>query len=260
MPPFMPRHPDVAALTAHEAGRQNATLTLIASENYASTAVLDAAGSALTNKYANGYPGFRDYPGCEVCDAIEDLARERLCHLFGADRANVQPYSGSVANLAVYCAVLNPGDRILSMRMEDGGHHTHGSPDHLSGRLYSAERYGVDPATGLLDYAEIAAAARREKPDLLICGASFYPRRIDFRAFAEIAEDTGARCLADIAHLAGLIAGGQHPSPVGAVPLITTTTHKTLRGPRGGGRGMIRPAVSVWAPPRPPPGVWGRRR
>jgi glycine hydroxymethyltransferase len=228
------RDPDVATLSARETGRQNATLTLIASENYASPAVLDAAGSALTNKYVDGYPGARDYPGCEVCDAVEDLARHRLCRLFGVDHANVQPYSGSVANLAVYCAVLNPGDRILSMRTGDGGHHTHGSPEHLSGRLYRAEHYGVDPATGLLDYAEVAAAARRTKPDLLICGASFYPRTIDFSAFAEIAEETGALCLADIAHIAGLIAGREHPSPAGAVPLITTTTHKTLRGPRGG--------------------------
>jgi glycine hydroxymethyltransferase len=234
MPPDMSSDPDVAALIARETERQNATLTLIASENYASRAVLDAAGSALTNKYADGYPGIRDYPGCEVCDAVEALARERLCRLFGADHANVQPYSGSVANLAVFGAVLRPGDRILSLAVADGGHHTHGSPDHIAGRLYGAEHYGVDPSTGLLDYAEIAAIARREQPDLLICGGSFYPREIDFGAFAEIAEETGALCLADIAHLAGLIAGQQHPSPVGAIPLVTTTTHKTLRGPRGG--------------------------
>ncbi|MDG6257691.1 MAG: serine hydroxymethyltransferase [Methanomicrobiaceae archaeon] len=234
MPPITAHDPEVAALIARETARQNAALTLVASENYASHAVLAAAGSALTNKYADGYPGARDYPGCEVCDDIETLARERLCRLFGAGHANVQPYSGSVANLAVYCALLNPGDRILSMKVEDGGHHTHGSPEHLSGRLYRAARYGVDPATGLLDYAEIAAAVRREQPALLICGGSFYPRTIDFGAFAEIADEAGTLCLADIAHLAGLIAGGQHPSPAGAVPLITTTTHKTLRGPRGG--------------------------
>lgn len=226
--------PATAEAVRAERRRQHETVTLIASENYASPAVLEAAGTILTNKYVDGVPGAREYMGCGHCDTIEELARGRLCTLFETEYANVQPYSGSVANLAVYLAALRPGDRILSHATGDGGHHTHGSPDHISGRLYDAARYEVDPETGLLDYAEIADIARRVRPHLLICGASAYPRTIDFAAFGEIAEEVGAAGLADIAHIAGLIAAGVHPSPAGRQEWITTTTHKTLRGPRGG--------------------------
>jgi glycine hydroxymethyltransferase len=234
MSPLFSTDPHTNALVLSEQQRQRETLTLIASENYASPAVLEAAGTVCTNKYADGVPGNRDYPGCGPCDGIEDLARQRLCTLFGTEYSNVQPYSGSVANIAVFLATLKPGDTLLSMSVEDGGHPTHGSTENLSGRLYPAVRYGVDPVSGLIDEAEIAALAKKERPKMLICGASSYPRRIDFRAFAEIAEETGALCLADIAHVAGLIAAGVYPSPGGRIPLITTTTHKTLRGPRGG--------------------------
>ncbi len=232
--------PITAGAIRAEAARQHETVTLIASENYASPAVLEAAGTILTNKYVDGVPGARDYMGCEHCDTIERLARDRICALFGTEYANVQPYSGSLANLAVYFAALRPGDRILSLAVGDGGHHTHGSPDHISGTLYDAVRYGIDPDTGLPDYAEIAAIARRVRPHLLISGASAYPRTIDFAVFGEIAEDCGAEGLADIAHIAGLIAAGLHPSPAGHQEWITTTTHKTLRGPRGGAVMCIR--------------------
>jgi glycine hydroxymethyltransferase len=234
MSPLFSTDPQAGALVLSEQKRQRETLTLIASENYASPAVLEAAGTVFTNKYADGVPGHRDYPGCGPSDEIEELARQRLCALFGPEHANVQPYCGSIANIAVFLATLRPGDTLLSMSVEDGGHPTHGSPENLSSRLYPAVRYGVDPASGLIDEAEIAALAKKERPKMLICGASSYPRRIDFRAFAEIAEETGALCLADIAHVAGLIAAGVYPSPGGRIPLITTTTHKTLRGPRGG--------------------------
>jgi len=232
--------PITAEALRAEAARQQETVTLIASENYASPAILEATGSILTNKYVDGVPGARDYMGCEHCDTIERLARDRICALFGTEYANVQPYSGSVANLAVFFAALRPGDTIMSLAVGDGGHHTHGSPDHISGRLYDAVRYGIDPATGLPDYAEIAAIARRVRPHLLISGASAYPRTLDFAAFGEIAEECGAEGLADIAHIAGLIAAGVHPSPAGHQEWVTTTTHKTLRGPRGGAVMCIR--------------------
>jgi glycine hydroxymethyltransferase len=226
--------PKTARIVEAEAQRQAHGITLIASENYASRAILEAAGTVFTNKYVDNTPGHRDYPCCAWADEIEVLARDRLCHLFGADHANVQPYCGSAANMAVLFATLSPGDTIMSLKVEDGGHHTHGSAENFSGRLYNAVRYGVDPETGLLDYEVIADLARKTKPAMLICGASMYPRTIDFRLFAEIAEDCNALCLADVAHIAGLIAAGFHPSPVGHIPLVTMSTHKTLRGPRGG--------------------------
>ncbi len=226
--------PDVAAIIEKERLRQLNGLELIASENIVSKRVLEAMSSIMTNKYAEGYPGKRYYGGCEFHDMVENLARDRLCSLFGAEHANVQPHSGSQANQAVYFAYLNHKDRIMSQSLTQGGHLSHGSRVSITGRWYSIFHYGVDPETEMLDYAAIEEMARIVRPNLIICGASAYPREIDFKAFQEIAETVDARCMADIAHIAGLCATGHHNSPVGVVDVVTTTTHKTLRGPRGG--------------------------
>lgn len=226
--------PEIAALIEKERLRQTNGLELIASENVVSKAVLETAGSILTNKYAEGYPGKRYYGGCEYYDIIENLAKDRLCNLFGAEHANVQPHSGSGANMAVYFATINHGDKIMSMKLSEGGHLSHGSPVSFSGKRYNVVQYGVDHETEVLDYAALAEMARKEKPQMIVCGASAYPREIDFKAFGEIAEDVGAYCVADIAHIAGLVATGLHNSPIDVLPFTTTTTHKTLRGPRGG--------------------------
>jgi glycine hydroxymethyltransferase len=226
--------PAVFAAIKQEEGRQNDKLELIASENVVSHAVLEAQGSVLTNKYAEGYPGKRYYGGCEYVDIVETLAIERAKQLFGVEHANVQPHSGASANIAVFSAFLQPGDTILGMRLDQGGHLTHGSPVNFSGKFYDAHFYGVDAETGLIDYDECARVAREVKPKMITSGASAYPRIIDFPRLRAIADEVGALLLADIAHIAGLVAAGEHPSPVGYAHIVTTTTHKTLRGPRGG--------------------------
>jgi glycine hydroxymethyltransferase len=226
--------PEVAAVIAGEARRQRDGLELIASENYTSRAVLEAQGSLLTNKYAEGYPGNRYYGGCECVDLAENLARERAKQLFGAAYANVQPHSGTQANMAVYFTFLKPGDTVLGMNLSHGGHLTHGSPVNFSGQLYNFVAYGVDPKTEMLDYDQIADIARRERPRMITVGASAYSRAIDFARFREIADSVGAFLFADIAHPAGLIAKGLLPSPLPHAHVVTSTTHKTLRGPRGG--------------------------
>jgi len=226
--------PEIATIIDKETERQINGLELIASENVVSRAVLEATGSIMTNKYAEGYPGKRYYGGCEFHDMAENLARDRVCKLFGAEHANVQPHSGSQANMAVYFTVLKPKDRILSMNLSQGGHLSHGSPVNFSGIIYDAHQYGVDLKTETMDYGNIADMAKKIRPNIIVCGASAYPRNIDFKAFAEISEDVGAYCVADIAHIAGLCATGIHQSPVGLTTFTTSTTHKTLRGPRGG--------------------------
>lgn len=226
--------PEVAAAIHAEENRQRSNLELIASENYASRAVLEAQGCVMTNKYAEGYPGKRYYGGCENVDVVEDLARERAKQLFGAEHANVQPHSGTQANMAVYFTVLEPGDTILAMDLAHGGHLSHGSPRNFSGKLYNVVSYGVDRETERIDYDALARTAQEHKPKLILAGATVYPRVIDFDRFAEIAESVGAIFMADIAHIAGLVATGLHPSPVPTADFVTTTTHKTLRGPRGG--------------------------
>ncbi|MCX6695233.1 MAG: serine hydroxymethyltransferase [Candidatus Altiarchaeota archaeon] len=225
--------PDVKRAVDGEIVRQNDGLELIASESYASMAVLEAMSSVMTNKYAEGYPHKRYYGGCEFVDVAEDLAVERAKKLFGAEHVNVQPHSGTQANMAVYLSVLNYGDTILGLNLSHGGHLSHGHPVNFSGRLYKPEYYQVSEKTGMLDMSEVASVARRVKPKLIICGYSAYPRTVDFKAFREIADEVGAFLMADIAHIAGLIAAGVHPSPVKYADFITTTTHKTLRGPRG---------------------------
>jgi len=226
--------PAIADIIEKERLRQVNGLELIASENVVSHAVLEAMGSIMTNKYAEGYPGKRYYGGCEFHDMAENLARDRLKKLFGAEHANVQPHSGTQANMAVYFATIKLGDKILSMKLNQGGHLSHGSPVSFTGKFYQVAQYGVDEKTEMLDYATVAEQAKKEKPQIIVCGASAYPRTIDFKAFQEIADDVGAICMADIAHIAGLVATGQHPTSVGVVNYTTTTTHKTLRGPRGG--------------------------
>jgi glycine hydroxymethyltransferase len=226
--------PAIADLIRHEAQRQRDVLRLIPSENYASSAVAAASASCLANKYSEGYPGKRYYQGQVNVDAVEQLAIDRARALFGAEHANVQPYSGSPANLAVYFGLLQTGDRILSMSLPHGGHLTHGWNVTISGRLHDVKQYGVRAEDHRIDYAEVRRMALEHKPRMLICGASAYPRILDFAAFAEIAREVGALLLADIAHIAGLVAGGAHPSPVPYADVVTTTTHKTLRGPRGG--------------------------
>jgi glycine hydroxymethyltransferase len=226
--------PAIADIIEKERLRQVNGLELIASENVVSHAVLEAMGSIMTNKYAEGYPGKRYYGGCEFHDMAENLARDRLKKLFGAEHANVQPHSGTQANMAVYFATIKLGDKILSMKLNQGGHLSHGSPVSFTGKFYQVAQYGVDEKTEMLDYATVAEQAKKEKPQIIVCGASAYPRTIDFKAFQEIADDVGAICMADIAHIAGLCATGQHPNSVGVVNYTTTTTHKTLRGPRGG--------------------------
>lgn len=226
--------PQVAGAIAQELKRQQSHLELIASENFVSPAVLSAMGSVLTNKYAEGYPGRRYYGGCEWVDVVENLARERACTLFKAEHANVQPHSGSQANTAVYLGVLKPGDTVMGMNLAHGGHLTHGSPVSLSGKYYNFVFYGVDPSTGYIDYDQVASLARQHRPKLIIAGASAYPRFIDFAKFREIADEVGAFLMVDMAHIAGLVAAGVHPSPVPYAHFVTSTTHKTLRGPRGG--------------------------
>ena len=226
--------PEIADIIEKERLRQTNGLELIASENLVSRAVLEAMGSIMTNKYAEGYPGKRYYGGCEFHDMAENLARDRLKKLFGAEHANVQPHSGTQANMAVYFAYMKLGEKILSMKLNQGGHLSHGSPVSFTGKFYQVAQYGVDPETETLDYGAVAEMAKKEKPQIIVCGASAYPRTIDFKAFQEIADDVGAYCMADIAHIAGLVATKQHPTSVGVVNFTTTTTHKTLRGPRGG--------------------------
>jgi len=224
---------EVAEIIQNELERQQNTLMLIPSENYASRAVMAAAGSVMTNKYAEGYPGKRYYNGCMYYDEVENLARDRAKSLFRADHANVQPNTGTSANMAAYYALLKPGDRILAMKIEHGGHLSHGMKINFSGQLYEAHFYGLSEETDQLDYDEIREIARQVKPKLILAGASAYPRIIDFRQFAEIAAEVGAYCMADIAHIVGLVAAGAHPDPVPICDVVTSTTHKTLRGPRG---------------------------
>jgi glycine hydroxymethyltransferase len=226
--------PEIWAVLQDEAERQRDGLELIASENYVSGAVLRAMGSVLTNKYAEGYPGTRYYGGCEVVDVAERLAQQRAKQLFGAEHVNVQPHSGSQANAAVYMAMLKPGDTILGMRLDMGGHLTHGSPVNFSGILYNIVAYGVTGEDERIDYGEMERLAQEHKPKMIVCGASAYPRVIDFERIRAIADTVGAYVLADIAHIAGLVAAGLHPSPFPHCHFVTTTTHKTLRGPRGG--------------------------
>lgn len=226
--------PEIAQAIEEETRRQEYSLELIASENFVSEKVLEAQGSLLTNKYAEGYPGKRYYGGCEFVDKAEQLAIDRACTLFGAEHANVQPHSGSQANMAVYFAVCQPGDTILGMNLAHGGHLTHGSPVNFSGKLFNVVPYGVRAETGLIDYDEVAHLAREHRPKLIVVGASAYPRTIDFAAFRRIADEVGAPVMVDMAHIAGLVAAGEHPSPIPHAEFVTTTTHKTLRGPRGG--------------------------
>jgi len=232
--PLAQLDPEVYAAISGEFSRQQSHIELIASENFTYPAVMAAQGSVLTNKYAEGYPAKRWYGGCEQVDKIETLAIERAKKLFNAEHANVQPHSGSQANFAVYTAVLQPGDKILGMNLSHGGHLTHGNPANFSGKLYQFVQYGVREDTGLIDYDELAAVATREKPKMITVGASAYSRVIDFARMGEIARSVGALLFADIAHIAGLVASGHHPSPFPHADFVTTTTHKTLRGPRGG--------------------------
>jgi len=226
--------PEVFDAVSAEIARERDNLLMIASENYASRAVMEAQANAMANKYAEGYPGARYYGGCEHVDVVENLAIIRSKELFGAEYANVQPHSGSQANMAVYFSSLKPGDVILGMDLSHGGHLTHGSPVSFSGMLFKSVFYGINPDTGQIDYDQVIALAREYKPKMIICGASAYPRTIDFERFKEIAVENEAYLLADMAHIAGLVAAGLHPSPVGVADFVTTTTHKTLRGPRGG--------------------------
>jgi glycine hydroxymethyltransferase len=226
--------PEIWTAIQREMTRQKTGLELIASENYTSAAVLEAAGTILTNKYAEGYPGRRYYGGCEVIDTIEELARRRACALFGCDHANVQPHAGSQANMAVYLTVLKPGDTYLAMNLAQGGHLTHGSPVNFSGQLYHVVSYGVRESDHRIDFDHVASQAREQKPKLIVAGASAYPREIDHSKFAEIARSVGALLMVDMAHYAGLVAGGVHNSPVPVADFVTSTSHKTLRGPRSG--------------------------
>jgi len=230
----LPVDPELAEHLAGEEQRQLSKIELIASENFVSRAVMAAQGSVLTNKYAEGYPGKRYYGGCEWVDKVEDLARERAKALFQAEHANVQPHSGAQANTAVYFALVKPGDTILGMNLSHGGHLTHGSPVNISGKYYNFVAYGVNEETGRIDYDELARIARETQPKLIVAGASAYPRIIDFERIAEICRETGALMMVDMAHIAGLVAAGLHPNPCLYADVVTTTTHKTLRGPRGG--------------------------
>lgn len=230
----LPVDPELAKYIGEEEGRQRAKIELIASENFVSRAVMAAQGSVLTNKYAEGYPGKRYYGGCEFVDKVEDLARDRAKAIFGAEHVNVQPHSGAQANTAVYFAFLNPGDTILGMNLSHGGHLTHGSPVNISGKYFNIEAYGVDKETEHIDYDSVAQIAQKSKPKMIVAGASAYPRTIDFARFSEIAKEVGALLMVDMAHIAGLVAAGLHPSPLPYADIVTTTTHKTLRGPRGG--------------------------
>ena len=224
---------ELAQAMEKEYDRQNSHIELIASENWVSEAVMEAMGSILTNKYAEGYPGKRYYGGCECVDIVEDLARERAKELFGCDYANVQPHSGAQANMAVFFAMLEPGDKVLGMNLDHGGHLSHGSPVNMSGKYFDVVFYGVNDE-GVIDYENVRQIAIKEQPKLIIAGASAYARTIDFKKFREIADEVGAYLMVDIAHIAGLVAAGVHPSPMPYADVVTTTTHKTLRGPRGG--------------------------
>ena len=226
--------PDVGAACAAELERQRGNIELIASENIVSTAVLLAAGSPLTNKYAEGFPGKRYYGGCQCVDVVEDIARERAKKLFGAEHANVQPHSGANANLAAFFSFVSPGDTVMGMNLSEGGHLSHGSPVNISGKYFNIVPYGVDPVTERIDYDEMERIAKEVKPKLIVVGASAYSRIIDFKRCREIADEVGAYLMVDMAHIAGLVAAGLHPSPVPYADVVTTTTHKTLRGPRGG--------------------------
>ena len=226
--------PELGAAMGRELGRQRQNIELIASENIVSPAVMAAMGSVLTNKYAEGYPGHRYYGGCQFVDEVEQIAIDRACKLFGAKYANVQPHSGAQANLAVYFALLNVGDTVMGMDLSQGGHLTHGSPVNMSGKNYNFVSYGVSAEDGRIDYAALAKQVAKVRPKLIVAGASAYPRAIDFEKLAEIAHGDGAMLMVDMAHIAGLVAGGQHQSPVPYADVVTTTTHKTLRGPRGG--------------------------
>ncbi|RNL43093.1 serine hydroxymethyltransferase [Paraeggerthella hongkongensis] len=226
--------PVVADALRQELARERDSVELIASENFTSPAVMEAVGSVLTNKYAEGYPRKRYYGGCEKVDIVEDLARDRACELFGCQFANVQPHSGANANLAAYFSIIKPGDTILGMSLDQGGHLTHGSPVNFSGRLYHVEAYGVDPETETIDYDALEAKAKECRPQVIVGGASAYPRVIDFERMAAIAREVGAYFMVDMAHIAGLVAAGAHPSPVPHADIVTSTSHKTLRGPRGG--------------------------
>ena len=226
--------PVIADIMARELGRQRANLELIASENIVSPAVMAAMGSMLTNKYAEGYPGKRYYGGCEFVDQIENVCIDRAKQLFRAKYANVQPHSGSQANNAAYLALCKPGDTVMGMDLSNGGHLTHGCPANFSGKFYNIVPYGCDPATGRIDYDEVRALALKHRPQMIIAGASAYPRVIDFARFGEIAKECGAYLMVDMAHIAGLVAAGEHPSPIPYADVVTTTNHKTLRGPRGG--------------------------
>ena len=228
------KDPEVGQAMEKEFARQQRNLELIASENIVSPAVMAAMGTVLTNKYAEGYPGKRYYGGCQCVDLVEDIARDRACKLFGADHANVQPHSGAQANLAVYFALLQPGDTVLGMNLSEGGHLTHGSPVNMSGSLYNFAAYGVDPETGRIDYDKLMQQALEVKPKLIVAGASAYPRAIDFQKFREIADACGAYLMVDMAHIAGLVAAGVHKNPVRYAHVVATTTHEPLRGPRGG--------------------------
>jgi len=232
--PISTLDPEVFQAIQNERRRQQTHIELIASENFTLPAIMEACGSVLTNKYAEGYPGKRYYGGCEFVDVVEQLAIDRAKQVFGVQFANVQPHSGSQANTAVYLAFLQPGDKILTMSLEHGGHLTHGHPKNISGMYYHVVNYGLDEKTGRIDYEALEAAARREKPKMITIGASAYPRVIDFERVGKVAKEVGAILMADIAHIAGLVAAGVHPSPVGHADIVTTTTHKTLRGPRGG--------------------------
>ena len=226
--------PNIAEIIRLEERRQQSTIELIASENFTRAAVMEAVGSVITNKYAEGLPGKRYYGGCEFVDQAENLAIDRARQLFGAFHANVQPHSGASANLAAYLSVLKPGDRILGMNLSEGGHLTHGSPVNFSGQIFEAHFYGVSKDNETIDYDVVRDVARRVQPKMIVCGASAYSRTIDFSRFREIADEVGAFVMADIAHIAGIVAAGKHPTPIGSAHLTTTTTHKTLRGPRGG--------------------------
>ena len=225
---------EIYASTERELRRQQQNIELIASENIVSKGVLLAAGTVLTNKYAEGYPAHRYYGGCRYVDEVEEIARKRACELFGADHANVQPHCGASANLAVFFALLQPGDTVLSMSLAHGGHLSHGSPVNISGKYFKIVPYGVSPETGRIDYDEVERLAVENKPKLILAGASAYPREIDFERFSQIAKKVGAYLMVDMAHIAGLVAAGLHQNPVPYADVVTTTTHKTLRGPRGG--------------------------
>jgi glycine hydroxymethyltransferase len=248
--------PEIAKAIRDETGRQHRNLELIASENFVSQAVREAVGSVLTNKYAEGYPGRRYYGGCEVVDVVEDLAIARARELFGAEHANVQPHSGAQANMAVYFTALKPGDVVLGPNLSHGGHLTAGSPVNFSGKLYQIVPYGVRPDTQRIDLDQVRDLARRHHPRMIIAGGSAFPRAIDFAPYAEIAREVGALFMADIAHPAGLVAAGLHPSPIGLADFVTTTTHKTLRGPRGG-MVMCRPEHAAALDRTVMPGVQG---